>query len=131
MGSNYFLRVSYDAAYWLLHHYFTTQCVGQYHCSYTLSLTLVYYRTCIKFRGVQIFVVFVAYLFPTKINAPQLIFLPILPHRCIQRLIKFSVDIDHDIKIDVSSLLLGDHEAHHENSCLLPVTSYCSYGFAM
>ena len=28
------------------------------------------YRTRIKFRGVQIFVVFVAYLFPTKINPP-------------------------------------------------------------
>ena len=87
----------------------------------------------IKFRGVQIFVVFVAYVFPTKINPPQLIFLPIFPHHCIQRVIKFSVDIDHDIKIDVSSLLLGDHEARHENNlyCLLPVTSYCSYGFAM
>ena len=87
------------------------------------------YRTCIKFRGVQIFVVFMAYLFPTKINLPQLIFLLILPHHYIQRVIKSSVDIDHDIKIDVSSLLLGDHEAHHENSCLLPVTSYCSYSF--
>ena len=52
-----------------------------------------------------------AYLFPMKINPPQLIFLPILPHRCIQRVIKFSVDIDHDTKIDVSSLLLGDHKA--------------------
>ena len=79
------------------------------------------YRTRIKFRGVQIFVVFVAYLFPTKINPPQLIFLPILPHCCIQRKIKFSVNIDHDIKIDVSSLLLGDHETHHEN--ILSATS--------
>ena len=59
--------------------------------------------------------VFVAYLFPTKINPPQLIFLPILPHRCIQRVIKFSVNINHDIKIDVSSLLSGDHETRHEN----------------
>ena len=73
----------------------------------------LYYRTRIKFHGVQMFVVFVAYFFPTKINPPQLIFLPILPHRCIQRVIKLSVDIDHDIKIDVSSLLLGDHKAHH------------------
>ena len=69
----------------------------------------------IKFRGVQIFVVFVAYLFPMKIKPPQLIFLPILPHHCIQRVIKFSVDINHDIKIDILSLLLGDHEARHEN----------------
>ena len=69
----------------------------------------------IKFRGVQIFVVFVAYLFPTKINPPQLIFLPILTHRYIQRVIKFSVNIDHDIKINVSSLLLGDHETRHKN----------------
>ena len=38
------------------------------------------YRTHIKFHGVQIFVVFVAYLFPTKINPPQLIFLPIYDH---------------------------------------------------
>ena len=91
----------------------------QYECTY---------RTRIKFRGVKIFAVFVAYLFLTKINPPQLIFLPILPHRCIQRVIKFSINIDHGIKIDVSSLLLGDHEACHENSCLLPVTSYCSYG---
>ena len=74
------------------------------------------YRTRIKFCGVQIFVVFMAYLFPTKINPPQLVFLPILPHCCIQHVIKFSVDIDHDIKIDVSSLLLGDHEARHENN---------------
>ena len=51
-----------------------------------------------------------------KINPPQLIFLPILPQSCIQRVIKFSVDIDHDIKIDVSSLLLGDHEVRHENN---------------
>ena len=28
---------------------------------------------------------------------PQLIFLPILPHRCIQCVIKFSVDIDRDM----------------------------------
>ena len=75
--------------------------------------------------------VFVAYLFPTKINPPQLIFLLILPHHCIQRVIKFSVDINHHIKIDVSSLRLGDHEACHENSCLLPATSYCSYDFTM
>ena len=86
-------------------------------------LEVMLYRTRIKSRGVQIFVVFVAYLFPTKINPPQLIFLPILPHRCIQYVIKFSIDIDHDIKIDTSSLVLGDHEAHHKNSCLLPVTS--------
>ena len=59
-----------------------------------------------------------AYLFPTKINPPHLIFLSILPHHCIQRVIKFSFDIDHSIKIDVSSLLLEDHEASHENSCL-------------
>ena len=75
-----------------------------------------YYRTRIKFRGVQIFVVFMAYLFPKKIYPPQLIFLPILPHRCIQRVIKLSVNIDHDFKIDVSSLLLGDHETRHENN---------------
>ena len=79
------------------------------------------YRTRIKFCGVQIFVVFMAYLFPTKINPPQLIFLPILPHRCFQRVIKFSVNIDHDFKIDVSSLLLGDHETRHEN--ILSATS--------
>ena len=75
----------------------------------------------IKFHFLQIFVVFVAYLFPMKINPPQLIFLPILPHRCIQRVIKFSVNIDHDFKIDVSLLLLGDHETHHEN--ILSATS--------
>ena len=60
--------------------------------------------------------VFVAYLFPTKINPPQLIFLPILPHLCIQHMIKFSVNVDHDFKINVLSLLLGDHEIRHENT---------------
>ena len=84
-------------------------------------INLKQYRKRIKFHGVQIFVVLVAYLFPTKINPPQLIFLPILPHRCIQRVIKFSVNIDHDFKIDVSSLLLGDHETRHEN--ILSATS--------
>ena len=80
----------------------------------SVYLSEIIYRMRIKFRGVQIFVLFVAYLSPTKINPPQLIFLPILPHRCIQLVIKFSVDINDDIKIDVSSLLLGDHEARHE-----------------
>ena len=83
--------------------------------------TVYRYRTRIKFCGVQIFMVFMAYLFPTKINLPQLIFLPILTHCCIQRMIKFSVNIDHDIKIDVSSLLLGDHGTRHEN--ILSATS--------
>ena len=67
--------------------------------------------------------VFVAYLFPTKINPPELIFLPILTNRCIQRVIKFSVNIDYDIKIDVSSLILGDHGTHHKNIILLSATS--------
>ena len=76
----------------------------------TVNVVSKYYRTHIKFCGVQIVVVFVAYLFPMKINPPQLIFQPILSHRCIQRVIRFSVNIDHDVKIDVSSLLLGDHK---------------------
>ena len=91
------------------------------------------YRTRIKFRGVQIFVVFVAYLFPTKINPPQLIFLPILPHRCIQLMIKFSVNIDHDIEIDVCTYRRFFWEITRSVTkiyCLLPVTSYCSYGLA-
>ena len=82
---------------------------------------LLLMTTCSNFRG------FRGIPLPHEINPPQLIFLPILPHRCIQCVIKFSVDIDHDIKINVSSLLLGDHESRHEKSCLLPVTSYCSY----
>ena len=81
-------------------------------------LNLKQYCKHIKFHFLQIFVVFVAYLFSTKINPPQLIFLPILQH---QRVIKFSVNIDHDFKIDVSLLLLGDHETHHEN--ILSATS--------
>ena len=75
----------------------------------------------IKFCGVQIFMVFVVYLFPTKINPSQLIFLLILPHCCIQHVIKFGVNIDHDIKIDILSLLLGDHETRHKN--ILSATS--------
>ena len=105
--------------------------IHTYVCMY-ICCDMQHFHTRIKFHGVQIFVVFMAYLFPTKINPPQLIFLPILPHRCIQRVIKFSININHDIKIDVLSLLLGDHETRHENNlyCLLPVTSYCRYDLA-
>ena len=91
------------------------------------------YCMYIKFRGVQIFVVFMAYLFPTKINPPQLIFLPILPHRCIQSVIKFSVNIDHNIKIDVRMYRRFFWEITRPVTkiyCLLPVTSYCSYDLA-
>ena len=77
--------------------------------------------------------VLVAYLFPTKINPPQLIFLLILPHHCIQSVIKFSVNIDHDIKMYVRTYRRLFWEITRLVSkiyCLLPVTSYCSYGLA-
>ena len=70
----------------------------------------------IKFHGVKIFVVFMAYLFPKKNNLPQLIFLPILPHCCIQCVITFSVNVNHNIRKDALSLLLGDHETRYENT---------------
>ena len=58
--------------YWLLHHYFT-QCVWQYHCSYTLSLTFIYYELLIVHSYHFIYALYV-------LVCIYEFYIPLLPH---------------------------------------------------